>query len=118
MDKFVLFTSVLALFAASSAYFYQAQNSSLPGSVPSHVILAFDQWKLNQGRIYSSPQEQEYRLRLFYQNYKLVAEVNSKKLSYTFGLNAYSDLSSLEFNAKYLQKPVKLDKVTPLALEP
>jgi len=67
-------------------------------------VLAFDQWKLAQKRLYATPQEQSHRLRVFFENYKLVEEVNSSNLSYTYGLNAFSDLSDEEFSAKYLQK--------------
>ena len=109
MNKFVVLTSILALLAASSVYFNQDQSLGLNSDIPSEIVVAFDQWKLNQKRLYSTPQEQSHRLRVFYDNYKLVEEVNAKNLSYTFGLNAFSDLSDEEFNAKYLQKPERVD---------
>ena len=105
MNKLVAITTVIALLAASSVYFNQDVSSSLNSDIPSEVIVAFDQWKLAQKRLYSTPQEQNHRLSVFYENYKIVEEVNSKKLSYTYGLNAFSDLSDEEFMAKYLQKP-------------
>ena len=111
MNKFVVLTSILALLAASSVYFNQDQSLGLNSDIPSEIVVAFDQWKLNQKRLYSTPQEQSHRLRVFYDNYKLVEEVNAKNLSYTFGLNAFSDMSSEEFNAKYLQKPVRVENV-------
>ena len=111
MNKLVAITTVIALLAASSVYFNQDVSSSLNSDIPSEVIVAFDQWKLTHKRLYSTPQEQNHRLSVFYENYKLVEEVNSKKLSYTYGLNAFSDMSSEEFQAKYLQKAVDIEKV-------
>ena len=119
MNKSLIITSVLALFTASSVYFNQDNVSSLNSGIPSEVVVAFDQWKLGQKRLYSTPHEQQHRLSVFYENYKLVEEVNSQKLSYTFGLNAFSDLSKEEFAAKYLQKAVtvKAANTEPLGAE-
>ena len=109
MNKLIAVTSILAFIASSFVYINQDKSLVLNSDIPQEVVLAFDQWKLSQKRLYSTPQEQIHRLRVFYDNYKLVEEVNSKKLGYRFGLNAFSDLSDEEFAAKYLQKPILVD---------
>lgn len=104
MNKIIAITTIAAILAASSVYFNQDKSLNFESDIPSDIVLAFDQWKLAQKRLYATPQEQSHRLRVFFENYKLVEEVNSSNLSYTYGLNAFSDLSDEEFSAKYLQK--------------
>lgn len=110
MNKTILaITSVLSILAASSVYFNQDGTHIIEQqAIPSEVVAAFNSWKASQNRLYSTPSEQNHRLSVFYQNYKLVAEVNSQKLSYTFGLNSMSDLSHDEFAARFLQKPTEV----------
>lgn len=72
--------------------------------IPREVVIAFNEWKQTQTRLYSTPSEQTHRLNVFYKNYKLVNEINSQNLSYTFALNDFADLTKEEFAAKYLSK--------------
>ena len=117
MNKIIAITTIAAILAASSVYFNQDKSLNFESDIPSDIVLAFDQWKLAQKRLYATPQEQSHRLRVFFENYKLVEEVNSKKLGYSYGLNSFSDMSSVEFAAKYLQKPVEVETVAEGSLE-
>lgn len=106
MNKSIAFTTILAVIVAT-VFFCSDLNRSTP-EVPKEVILAFNEWKMSSKRLYASPEEQNHRLRVFYENYKKVESVNSQNLSYKFKLNDFADLSHEEFSAKYLMKPTKL----------
>jgi C1A family cysteine protease len=64
--------------------------------------MAFMQWKNTQNKIYASPQEEHFRKLNFYKNLRNIESVNTdSSLSYTLGLNQFSDLSEEEFLIKY-----------------
>jgi hypothetical protein len=54
----------------------------------------------------SSPQELDYRYNIFVDNMKYVEELNSKNLSFTAGVNEFSDLSWEEFKSSYLSEVI------------
>lgn len=97
--KSTILTSILAIALAISVY--QLTASSPSSEIPPEVHSAFSKWKLENKRLYSSPKEDTHRLSVFYNNYKLVKETNSKQSSYELGLNLFADLSLEEFRAKY-----------------
>ena len=105
MNKQTLATILLAI--ATSTTLYSFQNQEPVTTIPQKVVIAFNEWKRGRNRFYGSPSEENHRLNVFYKNYQMVESVNSQNLSYTFGLNDFSDLSSEEFAAKYLQKAEK-----------
>jgi hypothetical protein len=102
MNKTTAITAIIAIIAAT-ALFRSDFNSSVD-EIPKEVVFAFNQWKLGQKRLYASPEEQNHRLTVFYQNYQKVENVNSQELSYKFKLNDFADMSQEEFHVKYLMK--------------
>jgi len=41
-------------------------------NVPEHIVEAFNEWKVEHGRTYSSNDYEEYRLRVFYKNFMMI----------------------------------------------
>lgn len=97
----------LAILAASVAFHNLAPKDI--DSVPEHIIHAFNKWSSKRTRLYGSPTELNYRLKVFHENYKIVKEYNEKKTSATFALNDFADLTKEEFAARYLQPVVSQD---------
>lgn len=91
----------LAICLAFSTYRLTDYSSSQLDTVPEHIQVAFSNWKMSEGRLYSSPSEQEYRLRVFYEIFKEIKEVNAQQDSYKLGLNEFSDMTLEEFQTKY-----------------
>jgi len=50
-------------------------------------------------------QEGQRRFQIFNENLKLIKETNAKGLSYTFGINQFTDLTSQEFVERHLTSP-------------
>lgn len=68
------------------------------------TVLAADQfenWTSKFGKTYATPAEKAHRLALFTKNLNDILVHNAKGLSWTEGLNQFSDLSVEEFKAKY-----------------
>jgi C1A family cysteine protease len=99
LSSIILISSAAIL---SIGIFTAMNNSSVDTTVPFEVKQAFASWKLEHGRLYSSPSEQNYRLQVFHQNFKEVQSVNSQNLSYKFALNKFSDMTQEEKETKFL----------------
>ena len=61
----------------------------------------YSAWKLENKRLYASPQEDSLRFGIFKENYKLIEETNSKNLGFTLGINPTADLTYEEFATEY-----------------
>jgi len=89
---------ILAIFVAYAA------------AVPLKISVerAFDQYKKDFNKVYSSPGEEARRLAAFELNYAYITQHNLEYenglWTYTVGLNEFSDLSQTEFKAMYLSK--------------
>lgn len=97
MSKIILFVlfflSSLLLLLFSPHLTSSTPNVSSPLAIERH----FQQWMLNHGRNYSNLADQQRRLQIFADNYKLVDEHNKKNLSYRLKLNKFADLTDEEF---------------------
>lgn len=111
--------TALALILASSvllsgALFFgirQSETQTSSFQVPQYAREAFTAYKTKFNKMYASPEEELHRLANFYQTLVRIKAKNSANLSYTSGLNDFSDLSKAEFKAKYLGlKPVNLQQ--------
>lgn len=71
-----------------------------PLTIPDEVWAAYGEWKVSQNRLYSSPEEEAFRIKNFYQTWREVKE-SRKQTDYVLELNQFSDLSKEEFLAKY-----------------
>ena len=87
-----------AVLAFSCFHFNRDQKDI---TVPIGVKKAFLNWMKEHKVMYLSPKEFNYRLNTFAKTHERITEVNSKKLSYTFGHNQFSHLTKEEFIAKY-----------------
>jgi len=78
-------------------------NKESATAVPTPVYDSWQHWKMRNGKSYGTDSEEQYRLSVFYANYKLVAEhQNDTSATYTIGLNKFADLTQKEFAATYL----------------
>ena len=76
------------------------ENRNKTYEIPKEVKVAFDEWKVKYGRLFSSPEEQDYRLKVFYKNWVEVKSSSDENVKYE--LNHFADLSEEEFKSKYL----------------
>lgn len=91
----VIVSAILLAFSAFRLSNYNTQT-------PVEVVKAFQQWSIEHGKKYNSPKEFAYRLAVFYKTYVSVQTHNAKNgVSYTLGLNKFSDMTSEEFLAKH-----------------
>jgi C1A family cysteine protease len=113
MDKkFIAFLLALALafFAAVTAV---TQNQ------PKTIKEQFEQWKAEHGPILDlTPEENEYRLRVFTENVETVNQHNGLLgRNYDKGINKFTAYTQAEFEAKFLSKIEPTTKYE-VALEP
>jgi C1A family cysteine protease len=80
--------------------------------VPLQVAQAYSRWVQEHGKLYATPAERDYRLTVFYEQWKLVEQSNQEyeqaaaaagqSLSGPmFAINSMSDLTDEEFKAQY-----------------
>ena len=66
------------------------------------VFKAFKGWMTTHNKLYATPQEHLFRFGTFLQTLKKIEQISSdKSLTYTVGLNQFSDLTEEEFLAKF-----------------
>ena len=84
-------------------YLHTAQHSKRVLSASSNPKLdsAYSLWKSKYGRLYGSPSEDGFRKQVFASNMQTVESTNSLKLSYSFELNKFADLTNEEIKARY-----------------
>ena len=97
MKYAIIAATAILLGVALYAGIHQAHQAEIPVEVRAQ----FQQWKLGQNRLYGSPSEDEYRLRVFYKNLQMIEAHNAQGHSYTLGINQFADLTTEEFLAKY-----------------
>ncbi|ESR48319.1 hypothetical protein CICLE_v10001178mg [Citrus x clementina] len=77
--------------------------SSLPLNYCSDINELFETWCKQHGKVYSSEQEKQQRLKIFEDNYAFVTQHNNMgNSSFTLSLNAFADLTHQEFKASFL----------------
>ena len=60
------------------------------------------------GKVYSAPEEMRYRLAVYQNNLKKIAEHNAKHLPWTLGVNQFTDISEEEFTYKFCGCAVRI----------
>lgn len=70
----------------------------------------WNEFKIEFGKLYESTEEEARRSEIFHSNLKFVEATNEKNLSYTLGINQFSDLTADEFSSMYtgMMKPKNL----------
>lgn len=69
--------------------------------IPAEIHEMYTQWKAQHGKKTATPSEHQYRLQVFFDNYRYVNEVNGRQSSFKLGLNQFADMSNDEIRAKY-----------------
>ena len=105
---------VLAALSAAAVYRHVSRSAEKPNSgIPREIISLYASWKHANGKLYSTPAENDHRLRVFYSQKQFIDKANSDYAALRlkrdgvvisenpFTLNAFADLTSDEFTAKY-----------------
>lgn len=95
----ILILTTAAILAFSTYSIIKTQKES--SGVPNDVQIAFNTWTTKFSRTYSSPEEKNYRLQIFYKNLRKIQEANQANSSFKLALNKFSDMSLKEFKTKY-----------------
>jgi len=108
----ILILASLVILAALSAGVIFSQVKTGPSPVPASIISKYTAWKKQFGKLYATPSENEYRLRVFHSSSDFIDESNEDYESVIrsrgetlsgpmFSLNVFADLSEEEFKVKY-----------------
>ena len=109
--KTVVVLSTLLL-AIASAYVFFGDLNKNRDKVPSNIAREYSLWKVEFGKLYGTPAEESFRLKVFYtmhefvrninRNYEEKAKITGQVLSGPmFELNQFGDLTDEEFTARY-----------------
>jgi len=95
----LVLVAILAAIPFAFTYTRRANTTPFTNNVQ---FMTFAQWKSQENKAYASPAEHHYRMKAFFANIEKIKAVNSdNSLTYTVGLNQFSDLTEEEFIAKY-----------------
>lgn len=95
------FWLILAAFViAGSVHFATKPHSKI--EIPAKVREAYIRWSSTFGRLMATPEELEFRLRVFHRNFDFVEKhkLDSSK-TFTVALNQFADMTDEEFKSKY-----------------
>ena len=114
MRHSMLVIAICILGILSGIYYHQkVQVKSRFDGVPSEVRSMYLQWKVEYGRLYGTPTEEQYRMRVFYNQKVLIDTYNSdyeEKYQRSTGgevkepmfeMNMFGDLTEEEFAVRY-----------------
>lgn len=101
MRTSTIVTLVFAALLAGAAFHFSTSKKSSINHIPREVHEAYSKWKLTHGKLNASPQENEFRLGVFYETYLHVNKVNAEQNDFVLELNRFSDMTMEEFHAKY-----------------
>jgi len=79
-------------------------------NAPANYQMMFDNFKGKFGKFYNGIDDEAKRFEVFKANVDLIQDTNAQALSYTLGVNQFTDLTAQEFAATYtgLKKPAAL----------
>ena len=86
-----------AIILGSSIYFTAMQKNE---EVPAPVARAFRKWQNRYARNYATPEEESYRMKVFYKNFLKISE-KQKKVTFSLGLNKFADMTLKEAKTKF-----------------
>ncbi|XP_064390252.1 pro-cathepsin H-like [Halichondria panicea] len=72
----------------------------------------FSSWEVQYGKLYSSEQERQLRLKIFIENLDYIHHHNKQGHSYELEANLFADLTFPEFRASYLMEPQNCSATT------
>jgi C1A family cysteine protease len=102
MNKLVFLLGAVALFSTAFMLFHARSIERTMVHIPEHVILEFENFKMQHGKQYENAEVEAYRLSIFYENWLKVQAHDPNSMGYTVAINLFSDLSSQEWAATYL----------------
>ena len=97
-------TSVLILAAVAASGIFLATHlhkTTLPSGPSARVVSLYTQFKAKFGRLRASPDEDNYRLKIFEKNVALIEDTNKHALGYSLGINDFADMEAEEVKAQY-----------------
>ncbi len=99
MSKTILILALAAI--GAGMLFHQLQPKKVANSgISAELASAFNDFSLKYSKVYSSPADRTYRLKIFAQNSEIVKSHNKDdKKSFTMGLNKFADLTREEYSA-------------------
>lgn len=109
----LLLPLLVSLAAMLSAFFvFNRVQTVKPAGIPQSVRAEYSKWKLQYGRLYGTPNEDEYRLQVFFDTklsvdrsnmeYAIYAEQIGQNLTTPmFALNMFADLTQEEFKSMH-----------------
>lgn len=109
----VVLLAGLAILAAISAGVFFNQIKRGPTPVPAEIISKYTAWKKEYGKLYATPAENDYRLRIFVVSllriedynreyeYRLEQRGGQRLTGKMFSQNMFMDIDDLEFDIKY-----------------
>ncbi|KAF4744354.1 hypothetical protein FOZ62_024969 [Perkinsus olseni] len=101
--------AVLQLFTMIRVVFVLFSFFPLCQSMDEAIVnLAFVGFQRKHGKRYQDEAEERKRAKIFQSNLEYIEKVNAQNLSYTLGVNQYSDLTFEEFAAQMLH-PIEVD---------
>ncbi|RCU61726.1 hypothetical protein SETIT_J028800v2 [Setaria italica] len=81
-------------------------DDAIPLPIP--LLERFHAWQAEYNRTYATPEEFQYRFKIYCENVKFIETMNRPGNSYELGENQFTDLTQEEFEDTYL---MKLDEV-------
>lgn len=97
MQKELMLIGLVALLASTAFLFRSGPSSSTQDDA---VVKTWEAWKVRHSKVYSTPEEESHRFKVFLSTLKYISENQGD--TYTLGLNLFSDLTNEEFRAAYL----------------
>ena len=103
---------LIAIAAASSGWYF-ANRSTSEKQVPLSVVQEYNKWRTQYKKLYGSPAEMQFRLRVFGDRLKMVQDANAEYEEQVrlngdaplsgpmYSLKRFSDLTEEEFKKKY-----------------
>lgn len=95
-------TTIVAISAIALSLGAYLSTSEKKEAFTSQIVAEFEQWSMTHNKVYKTPQEKLYRLAIFAINRATVQASNSRNGNFRLGLNKFSDMTPVEFRAKYL----------------
>nr|CAD1842313.1 unnamed protein product [Ananas comosus var. bracteatus] len=72
------------------------------GQSDAHMMMRFEDWMRQYGRVYGSEDDKSLRFEIFKHNVNHIETFNSRnENSYTLGINQFADMTNEEFVARY-----------------
>jgi hypothetical protein len=99
MKKTITILAAIALAVGLTQIF---TTKSQDTQIKPEIVVAYSKWVQQHGRLYSTPQEKLYRMKVFSESYETIRQhqMNPSR-SYELGLTKFADMSDEEFGAAY-----------------